>query len=250
MLHLLAGATLGGRVRYISSSAAAEGTRHALASAAIDATAVLTAAEGVFSNVRVAGLVLLVACTVLVVLAAAWSTANTVKKYSNGAAGACSLRSYLVAGAASATVVWLTLLAVVVLLTLSTSWFLGAWAGSTLLSSATQYSISAEKAAAKAVSSANQLVSQVQQMQLLALEAAPPEVLDTQWFKQFQEAVKQMNSTTLFGPFISPTFSNKTCPPGCASLDFLAGLAGLNDNCLCITATITDLQSGLQSVQQ
>jgi len=53
-------------------------------------------------------------------------------------AGSCSLQSYLVAGAASTTLVWLTLLAVVGLLSVSTAWFLGAWAGSTLLNTATE----------------------------------------------------------------------------------------------------------------
>jgi hypothetical protein len=52
----------------------------------------------------------------------------------------------------------------------------------------------------------------------------------------------------LFGTLISPTFSQKTCPAGCASLDFLAGLAGLTDNCLCITRSISGLQDGLRSV--
>jgi len=59
-----------------------------------------------------------------------------------------------------------------------------------------RYSALAERAAGQAVSSANQLVGQVKQMQLVALDTAPAEVQSTEWFKQFKDGVKQMNSTS------------------------------------------------------
>lgn len=46
----------------------------------------------------------------------------------------------------------------------------------------------------------------------------------------------------------TPTSSN--CQPGCISLDFLAGLAGLDSTCICLTKTITDVQHGLQATKQ
>jgi hypothetical protein len=59
-----------------------------------------------------------------------------------------------------------------------------------------RYSALAERAAGQAVSSANQLVGQVKQMQLVALDTAPAEVQSTEWFKQFKDGVKHMNSTS------------------------------------------------------
>jgi hypothetical protein len=44
--------------------------------------------------------------------------------------------------------------------------------------------------------------------------------------------------------------TNNTCKPGCVSLDLLAGLAGLQDNCVCLTNTLTDLQQGLGITRQ
>jgi hypothetical protein len=44
--------------------------------------------------------------------------------------------------------------------------------------------------------------------------------------------------------------TNNTCKPGCVSLDILAGLAGLQDNCVCLTNTLTDLQQGLGITRQ
>jgi hypothetical protein len=44
--------------------------------------------------------------------------------------------------------------------------------------------------------------------------------------------------------------ANNTCKPGCVSLDFLAGLAGLQDNCICLTNTLNDLQQGLGTTCQ
>lgn len=41
-----------------------------------------------------------------------------------------------------------------------------------------------------------------------------------------------------------------SCAPGCISLDFLAGLAGLNSTCICLTNTITNVQHGLQATKQ
>jgi hypothetical protein len=46
------------------------------------------------------------------------------------------------------------------------------------------------------------------------------------------------------------TPSSANCQPGCISLDFLAGLAGLDSTCICLTNTITNVQHGLQATQQ
>lgn len=46
----------------------------------------------------------------------------------------------------------------------------------------------------------------------------------------------------------TPTSAN--CQPGCISLDFLAGLAGLESTCVCLTKTITDVQNGLRTTKQ
>jgi hypothetical protein len=46
----------------------------------------------------------------------------------------------------------------------------------------------------------------------------------------------------------TPTSAN--CQPGCISLDFLAGLAGLDSTCICLTKTITDVQHGLRATKE
>lgn len=45
-----------------------------------------------------------------------------------------------------------------------------------------------------------------------------------------------------------PTSAN--CQPGCISLNFLAGLAGLESTCICLTKTITDVQYGLRATKE
>lgn len=42
----------------------------------------------------------------------------------------------------------------------------------------------------------------------------------------------------------------RTCKPGCLSLGLLAGLAGLDSTCLCITDTILEVQHSLQQTQR
>jgi hypothetical protein len=46
------------------------------------------------------------------------------------------------------------------------------------------------------------------------------------------------------------TPSSDNCKPGCISLNFLAGLAGLDSTCICLTNTINHVQQGLHATQQ
>jgi hypothetical protein len=154
------------------------------------------------------------------------------------------------------------------------------------------------------------LVDQLRTIQLAALDVAPRDVKDSQWYKDFRTGVNNFNQTgkataalaaerkmlwdmvcnactcdrpsfasvlsvaehacagcfmtcrlhytDADGGFVvlnvvavaARTPSSANCQPGCISLDFLAGLAGLDSTCICLTNTITNVQHGLQATQQ
>jgi hypothetical protein len=147
----------------------------------------------------------------------------------------------------------------------------------------------------RAVASSNTLIDQLKAVQLVAMDAAPAEVQDSQWFKEFRTGIVNFNQTGAWRGVVwcvcaaSPalvacpaashartlmfcldllpapplacrslatvslaagTPASSPCQPGCISLDFLAGLAGLDTTCLCIQNTITAVQQHLQSTKQ
>jgi hypothetical protein len=58
-----------------------------------------------------------------------------------------------------------------------------------------RYSTDAEKAANRAVASSQTLVDQLRTIQLAALDMAPQEVKDSQWYKDFRTGVNNFNQT-------------------------------------------------------
>jgi hypothetical protein len=58
-----------------------------------------------------------------------------------------------------------------------------------------RFSTDAEKAANKAVASSQGLVDQLRIVQLAALDVAPKEVKDSQWYKDFRNGVNNFNAT-------------------------------------------------------
>lgn len=64
-----------------------------------------------------------------------------------------------------------------------------------MLAVACRYSATAEKAANRAVDSASTLVEQLKITQLTALDIAPQEVKDSQWYKDFRNGVNNFNQT-------------------------------------------------------
>ena len=59
-----------------------------------------------------------------------------------------------------------------------------------------RYSATAEKAATRAVDSAQTLIEQIKQGQLAALDSAPQEVKDSQWYKDFRGGVNNFNQSS------------------------------------------------------
>ncbi|KAF6251691.1 hypothetical protein COO60DRAFT_1558039 [Scenedesmus sp. NREL 46B-D3] len=249
-------------VWFTFSSTAADSTQQVFRSADLkgpDLNNVLDQAGGTalfaLNTVRIVALVLLIAGLGLVCLVAGLHSHHKYRQLQEGGdAGETSriqrcwhrrrrvrLRSFVTFSAAGSSVLWLAMLVVVVLLALCTSWFLVAWGADTLLDRVSQVSSDAEGAVRRAAGSATSLVQTLQQAQLDVMDSAPADVQDTQWFQDFRRSVTDLDATVL----ATSGSANNTCEPGCVSLDLLAGLAGLQDNCICLSNTVAGLKRGL-----
>lgn len=242
-------------VWFTYSSTAADSTQQVLRSANAqvpDLSSMLDQASSsallTLHTVRIVALVLLAAGLGLVCLVAGLHTHHKYRQLQDGvdAGGACRLRSFVSFSAAGSSLLWLGMLLVVLLLALCTSWLLVAWGADAVLGRISQVSSTAEGAVRRAADSASGLVLTLKQAQLDVMDSAPKDVRATQWFKDFRQSVDDLESTVLAGS----GSTNNTCKPGCVSLDLLAGLAGLQDNCICLTNTLTDLQQGLGITRQ
>lgn len=231
---------------WVSYSYSAVATTSETLSAADMDTGALHSALGALGLLRT---VVLVLAVVMFAAVLALAVAHTLREKRSRGRGMCpsTATSFLAADAATSLLLWVVMTGAVVLVALTATWFLGSMAIDGLLNMATRYSADAEKAANRAVASSQGLIDQLRAVQLAALDAAPQEVKNNTWYQQYREGVNNFNQTVNVA---AKTPSSDNCKPGCISLNFLAGLAGLDSTCICLTNTINHVQQGLHATQQ